>query len=105
MGCLSFGPINPPNGELRRAWVEDQLGYTGWEDVVNKSSAFWNQAAAAYDRKIAWLSRRSAQEYAGFLELVWRLGDEPLDLVDLTDIMFANAARMESPRSLTSLSV
>ena len=37
-------------------------------------------------RLVAWLSRRSAIEYAGFLEWLWRLGERPCEVVDLTDL-------------------
>lgn len=87
--CLSFGPINPPDPELRRKWVEEELGYTGWEEVVGEATSFWSEALSIGNRRIAWLSRRSAQEYAGFLEWLWRLGEEPTEVVDLTDVMVA----------------
>jgi hypothetical protein len=86
--CLSFGPINPPDPELRRKWVEEELDYTGWEEVIGETS-FWREALSISHRKIAWLSRRSAQEYAGFLEWLWRLDEEPIEVVDLTDVMVA----------------
>jgi hypothetical protein len=35
---------------------------------------------------VAWLSRRSAREYAGFLEWLWRRGDQRCEIVDLTDL-------------------
>ena len=63
---LSFGPIAPPDSELRRKWVEDELGYANWEEVVGEATSFWIEACSVTDRRVAWLSRRSAQEYAGF---------------------------------------
>jgi hypothetical protein len=83
--CLSFGPINPPDSDPRAKWVEDELGYTGWDDVCGKSTSFWDQSISPAHRKIAWLSRRCTQEYTGFLEWLWRLGEQPFELVDLTD--------------------
>jgi hypothetical protein len=87
--CLSFGPINPADPELRRKWVEEELNYTGWDDVVGEATSFWPEALSVNSRRIAWLSRRSAQEYAGFLEWLWRLDEEPVEVVDLTDIVVA----------------
>jgi hypothetical protein len=84
---LSFGPINPPDPELRRKWVEKELGYTGWEDVVGEATSFWPEALSISNRRVAWLTQRSAQEYAGFLEWLWRLGEEPIEVIDLTDVM------------------
>jgi len=87
--CLSFGPINPPDPELRREWVETELDYAGWENVVSEATSFWSAALATSSRRVAWLSRRSAQEYAGFLEWLWRLDEEPIEVVDLTDVTVA----------------
>lgn len=87
--CLSFGPINPPDPELRRKWVEEELDCTGWEEVVGEATSFWPEALSINSRRIAWLSRRSAQEYAGFLEWLWRLDEEPVEVIDLTDIVVA----------------
>ena len=70
---LSFGPIDPPDAELRTRWVEKELGYSGWEDVIAQTIPFWSEALAP-GRKVAWMSRRSTLEYAGFLEWLWRLG-------------------------------
>lgn len=86
---LCFGPINPPDPELRRTWVEEELGYTGWEEVVGEATSFWPEALSISNRRIAWLSRRSAHEYAGFLEWLWRLGEEPIEVIDLTDVVVA----------------
>jgi Protein of unknown function/Domain of unknown function (DUF1835) len=89
--CLSFGPINPPDPALRIGWVEKELGYTGWEEVVGAATSFWPEALSRDHRKIAWFSRRSAQEYAGFLEWLWRLGEEPAEVIDLTDVLLAGS--------------
>jgi hypothetical protein len=85
--CLSFGPINRTDPELRTTWVEEELGYLGWEEVASQDHTFWSQALSSGCRKVAWMSRRSAQDYAGFLEWLGRLGEEPIEVVDLTDVM------------------
>ncbi len=59
---------------------------TGWSDVAAESEWFWQQALSSDHRMVAWFSRRFAQEYAGFLEWLWRRGDEPCEIVDLTDL-------------------
>jgi len=69
--------------------VQEQLGCTGWEEIVGEATSFWQEALSISNRKIAWLSRRSAQEYAGFLEWLWRLGEEPIEVIDLTDVVVA----------------
>jgi hypothetical protein len=83
---LSFGPINPPDSILRANWVESELGRTGWDEVTAESERTWQEALAVDPRKVAWLTRRSAMEYAGFLEWLWRLDDAPCEVVDLSEV-------------------
>jgi hypothetical protein len=87
---LSFGPIDPQNPEARHRWVESELGYSGWEDVVREAEEFWMQALSAGSVKVAWISRRTASEYAGFLAWLARLGDLPCEIVDPTDAMIGD---------------
>jgi hypothetical protein len=99
---LSFRPIDSTDPEARRTWVEKELRFTGWpstpedegdrgwEDVSVKARAFWNESFSQRHRKLVWMSRRSAMEYAGFLEWLWRLGDAPCEVVDLTEAEITN---------------
>jgi hypothetical protein len=82
---LSFGPVNPADSSSRAKWVEDELGWTGWDNITPESELFWHEALAPDDRKVAWVSRRSAMEFAGFLEWLCRLGDQPCEIIDLTE--------------------
>lgn len=101
---LSFGPINPPDPKLRSEWVQTELGYTDWDDVVSKATAFWPEALSTSNQRVAWLSRRSTQEYAGFLEWLWRLDEEPIEVIDLTDVMVAeHGSGLTKPRLAISL--
>jgi hypothetical protein len=83
---LSFGPINPPDASLRTKWVENELGRADWDEVTAVSERFWREAFCSDHRKVAWLSRRSAMEYAGFLEWLWRLGGAACEVVDLSEV-------------------
>jgi hypothetical protein len=94
---LCFGPINPANSSLRAEWVENELGWTGWDGVTAKSGPFWHEALSADHRKVVWLSRRSAMEYAGFLEWLWRLGDQPCEVIDLTDVKVSRRPEHGAP--------
>jgi hypothetical protein len=47
---------------------------------------FWKAAVVENVRKVAWMSRRSAVEYCGFLEWLWRLGDLPCEVIDFTNM-------------------
>ena len=95
---LSFGPINPPDLPLRSKWVENELGWTGWDGLARDSEAFWREALSRGPRKVAWLSRRSAMEYAGFLEWLWRTGDAPCEVVDLSEVMISHHPGHDLPR-------
>jgi hypothetical protein len=92
---LSFGPINPPDSSLRTNWVENELGWTEWDA---QSETFWRKALSSEHRKVAWLSRRCAMEYAGFLEWLWRLGDGPCEVIDLTEVKISNGPQHGPPR-------
>jgi Protein of unknown function/Domain of unknown function (DUF1835) len=96
---LSFGPINPPASSLRAKWVESELGRTDWHDLAGASERLWDDARFPDNRKVAWLSRRSAMEYAGFLEWLWRLGDAPCEVVDLTNVKISYRPEHDPPRA------
>jgi hypothetical protein len=84
---LGFGPINPPDLDIRFTWMKKEFGAaTGeWEWLPAATKDFWEAALSSADRRIVWTSRRTVLEYSGFLELVRRLITEPYDVVDLTD--------------------
>jgi Protein of unknown function/Domain of unknown function (DUF1835) len=85
---LSFGPIDPPEPQLRLDWMRQALGAPAkdWDWLPAKTNAFWSIALSHPGRIVAWVSRRTAMEHAGFLEWIWRLGERRFDLVDLTDV-------------------
>jgi hypothetical protein len=85
---LSFGPIDPPDPVARLAWVEKELGLTdGGDWLAGALETFWAAAQPAPGRRVVWFSRRSASDYAGFLECLWRFGEARCDVVDLTDVV------------------
>ncbi len=100
---LSFGSINPPDPRLRNRWVEEELSYRGWEEVDDEDTPFWAEALSTANRRVAWLSRRSANEYANFLEWLWRVGDEPIDVIDLTDVILEDEHKPGRSRLAMSL--
>jgi hypothetical protein len=85
---LSFGPIDPPDPRLRLEWMQQVLGApaSAWDWLPAKTGAFWSIAVSAPGRIVAWVSRRTVMEYAGFLEWIWRIGERDFELVDLTDV-------------------
>lgn len=97
---LSFGPIVPGDLSSRAKWAETELGRTGWNDGPSSSERRWDEALFPDNRKVAWLSRRSAKEYAGFLDWLWRLGDQPCEVVDLTDVKIPSIVEPSRPPGL-----
>ncbi|HEX4534899.1 MAG TPA: DUF3658 domain-containing protein [Rhizomicrobium sp.] len=102
---LSFGPIAPPSPELRGAWVEENLGVSGWDEVAQASEKFWSDLSSVQGQRAIWVSRRSAHEYAGFLEALGRLGELPCHVIDLTDRQIGTIGRHNqeiAPHHITS---
>jgi uncharacterized protein DUF3658 len=69
-----------------------------WNGLTDDEERRWNDRLFPNGRKIAWLTRRSAREYAGFLDWLWRLGDERCDVVDLTDVTISYDPEDGPPR-------
>jgi hypothetical protein len=86
---LSFGPIDPPAIDLRARWMEDVLGFERRPDLEQEADLFWSRATGRDIAPVAWVCRRNALEFAGFLEFVWRIGDHPFRVVDITEVEFA----------------
>jgi Protein of unknown function/Domain of unknown function (DUF1835) len=86
---LSFGPINPADPSLRAEWIENELGSMEWHAKSTESERDWHEARFPSHRKVGWLTRRSAMEYAGFLEWLRRLGDAPCEVIDLSEVKIA----------------
>ena len=86
---LSIGPINPAEPRARVAWAARELGFNSGGTIVRRIENSWSEALAPVSRRIVWTSRRSGPDYTGFLEWLWRVGDETCEVVDLTDARFA----------------
>ena len=84
---LSFGPIDPGDAASRTIWVAQNLGGSDWAGVGAEDRVFWREALKPGRRRVAWLSRRSIHEYCAWLEFLWRLGEAPCEVIDLTDVM------------------
>lgn len=83
---LSFGPFDSSDMQRRLSWVQSELGDTKFQDVMPHTQIFWESVLSYQGRIVLWTSRRSAAEYAGFLECLVRLGDRLVDVADLTDV-------------------
>jgi hypothetical protein len=101
---MSFGPINPADSSSRAEWVEKELGQADWNRAPNSKDRLWDETRFPNNRKIVSLTRRSAMEYAGFLEWLWRRGDAPCEVVDLTDVMVSHRPE-HGPRGRPRLAI
>jgi hypothetical protein len=92
---LSFGPIDTLDPLERARWIAQELGWEDWEDVGAR--AFWNEALSSDHRKIVWMTRRSAMEFTGFLAWITRLGDAPIEIIDMTDVKVSRHVEFGPP--------
>ncbi len=81
---FSFGPIRDPSDPSRSQWVEDVLGINEWDDLVKENASFISSSHVESTYLVAWFSRRSTSEYAGFLWWLSQLGDRPFKVIDVT---------------------
>lgn len=81
-----MGPLAPADPERRIQWAAEVLGadFENFADDVEAFSTFWREALSPDHHLIAWTSNRVARERAGFLEWLWRLGDRPCEILDLS---------------------
>jgi hypothetical protein len=85
---FSLGPIDPMDPVDRWAWAKRDLGlFPHSRELFTRKNNAWDAALSPGTRKIAWVARRWAHEYCGFLEWLWRLGDEACDVIDLHDVV------------------
>ena len=101
---LSVGPIDTSEPWRRAQWVKRELGYNIDAGFVARVERAWAEALAPAERRIAWLSRRSAGDYCGFLELLRRLEEKACDVVDLTEVRSPGACA-DGPAASLSLVV
>jgi hypothetical protein len=83
---LNIGRIDPSDPAARSRWFEEKELYWSNPEDHASSKRHWDDSRFPAHRKVAWFSRRSAEEYAGFLDWLWHRGDIPLDVVDLSEV-------------------
>ena len=92
---LAVGPIDRPDAQARAVWMDRELPVAEPnEERFPEDAAFWHEALRGDVRKVAWMSRRSAPEYCAFLEWLWRLGEQPCEVIDLTDMPVGSRRRV-----------
>jgi Domain of unknown function (DUF1835) len=97
---LSFGPITYDRSLERLDWIDDELAYEDYREVVEFDNLFWGEATSANVYPIAWVNRRCAREYAGFLQFLWRVSQSDFGVIDITDVAFSNGKRTFLANSL-----
>ncbi len=97
----SMGPINPGNANQRAEWEREELGED--EPISNSGdvSAFWGTVSAWPGQLVAWMSSRAAVELCGLHELLWRLPEARLQIVDVANVEFRadNAPKYDERRA------
>lgn len=79
---LGAGPIDPGTFEERRQWMDEELGIEWDEWEAEHVPAFWERVATTRVPILAWMSSRDADELCGFHELLWRVKEAPVSVVD-----------------------
>jgi hypothetical protein len=95
---MNFGPIDLSDASSRTKWLEDELRLADPKGVGPGSARAWDEALYPDHRKVAWLTRRSAMEYAGFLDWLWHRGDTPCEVVNLSEVKVSNPPELGPPR-------
>ena len=98
-GALNYGPIDPPDPNVRREWIRTVLRPDP-ADERPESMAPWAEATAASVYPVYWVCLSDAGEHACFLEFNYRMVRRPFDIVDATGFDFTTADGVRAPRSL-----
>ncbi len=77
--------------------MDEVLGYDDFADYGPRADLFWKEATSASISPIVWVCRRCAQEYAGFLEFLWRIGDQAFQVIDITEVEFVTRPGRPGP--------
>jgi hypothetical protein len=83
---LSFGPIDSLDSDERMQWLVEscRLAPDEWDWLPVDTRAFWSRAALPATRRVVWMTRNSAREFAGFLACMHRFASEAFTIVDGT---------------------
>ena len=98
-GALNVGPINPPNPDVRQAWIKSVLRCEPADDR-REDEAPWTEATSACVNPVFWVCLRDAGEHASFLEFAFRMAGRPFDIVDATGLDFVTCDGVQTPWSL-----
>jgi len=91
---FSFGPIATDDTDTRIRWVEENLGYTGWDEVADQSTAFLATFRTPKFPIAVWISRQETVSYAGFLWWLSHVGHFPVSIIEVEELSLTNAEDM-----------
>lgn len=98
-GDLNFGPINPPDPDVRHAWLRAVLRPDPYADQ-REAEEPWMEATSTRVHPVYWVCMSDATEHASFLEFAFRMNGRPFDIIDATALDFVTRDGVRTPWSL-----
>ena len=98
-GSLNFGPINPPDPDVRHAWIMTVLRPDPYADQ-REPEAPWIESTSASVYPVYWVCMTDASEQASFLEFAFRMVGRPFDIIDATNLDYVTRDGIRMPWSL-----
>lgn len=91
---FSFGPIADDDAETRQKWVEQELGYSGWDDITDQSAEFLARSLSHQGGITLWVSRNVASDQANFLWWLSHAEDREVSIVEASCFGILGEAEM-----------
>lgn len=98
-GSLNFGPIDPPDPDVRQSWIRTVLRIDPYDDRLELEGP-WAHATSASVHPVYWVCMTDAAEQASFLEFAFRMDGRPFDIIDATGLEFVTRDGVRAPWSL-----
>lgn len=98
-GSLNFGPINPPDPDVRQAWIRAVLRPDPYDDQ-REAEEPWMEATSESVHPLYWVCMSDPAEHASFLEFAFRMNGRSFDVIDATDLDFVTRDGVRRPWSL-----
>lgn len=91
---FSFGPIDKDDANARAQWVENELGYSDWQKIIEDSLPVLSASIEVNKSPIAWISPESAHSVAGFLWWLSHMVDKECQILDVPRLNLLDAETM-----------
>lgn len=95
---FTMGPLDPGDAEQRAAWEREELYDDDPIATSEDTLEFANRISNWPGRLIVWMSSRSARELCGLHELLWRLPNANLHLIDVATVEFGPTSPYDDGR-------